>query len=135
VHPIHEKGWSASAQSERAVSTDNIRTATAASEGSGDIMSLSEETRAAVKRRQSEHGGSYRQALRVVMGEREAAAWNAKHPVGTAVVVTPYKGCAANLLVKTKTRSEAWTHVSGQVSVMVEGKAGGYGISFVKVAS
>ena len=98
-------------------------------------MSLSEETRAAVKRRQDERGGTYRQALAYVMAEREAAAWNAKHPVGTPVIVTPYRGCSADLLVKTTTRSSAWAMPSGEASVMVEGKSGGYGLSFVKVAS
>jgi hypothetical protein len=98
-------------------------------------MSLSEETRAAVKRRQDERGGTYRQALAFVRAEREAAWWNARHPVGAPVVVTPYRGCSADLLVNTRTRSAAWAMPSGHASVMVEGKAGGYGLSFVKVAS
>ena len=97
-------------------------------------MSLSEETRVAVKRRREEHGGTCRPALAYVMAEREAAAWNARYPVGTPVVVTPHIGCEPEELIKTKTRSAAWV-ISGHASVMVEGKSGGYGLSFVKVAS
>jgi hypothetical protein len=98
-------------------------------------MSLSEETRAAVKRRRDERGGTYRQALAFVMAERVAAAWNAKHPVGTPVVVSPYRGCDDDELIKTATRSEAWPMPSGHAVVKVEGKAGGYGLGFVKVRS
>lgn len=97
-------------------------------------MSLSDETRAAVKRRREEHGGTYRQALAYVMAEREAAAWNAAHPIGTRVTVAPYNLCRQNELIKTTTRSAAWV-ISGHASVMVEGKSGGYGLAFVKVAS
>jgi hypothetical protein len=97
-------------------------------------MSLSEGTRAAVKRRRDERGGTYRQALAYVMAEREAAAWNAKHPIGTTVTLTPWRGCPADEIVQTRTRTEAWV-LSGHASVMVEGKSGGYGLSFVKVAS
>jgi hypothetical protein len=97
-------------------------------------MSLSEETRAAIRRHREEYGGTHAQALRYVMAEREAAAWNAKHPVGTTVTLTPYIGCPADLIVQTRTRSEAW--VGGScASVMVEGKSGGYGLSFVKATS
>jgi hypothetical protein len=98
-------------------------------------MSLSEETKAAVKRRQGERGGTYRQALAFVRADREAAAWNAAHPIGTPVIVTPYRGCSADLLIKTKTRSAAWPLPSGDPVVLIDGKAGGYVLSFVKVAS
>ncbi len=97
-------------------------------------MSLSEETKEAIKRHRDEHGSSHREALRFVMAEREAATWNDKHPVGTPVIVTPYTDCHPDVLIETKTRSVAYV-ISGHASVMVEGKSGGYGLSFVKVAS
>ena len=56
--------------------------------------------------------------------EEKANAWNAKHPVGTAV--TRYK--LINPLsegTETKTRSEAWVMGGHSVMVMVEGVSGG----------
>ncbi len=97
-------------------------------------MSMNADTRAAVDHRRSEHGGTFRQALAYVMAERAAKAWNAAHPGGTPVTVAPYGGCRPDELIRTKTRSAAWV-ISGHASVLVEGKSGGYGLEFVKVAS
>lgn len=95
-------------------------------------MSLTPETKAAVKARMADRGSSYRQALSFVMAEREAARWNELYPIGTNVVVTPYRGCTAGLLFATRTRSIAWVMPSGSASVMVDGKASGYDLAFVK---
>lgn len=56
--------------------------------------------------------------------EKQARDWNAKHPVGTAVIryklINPLKdGCA------TCTRSEAWVMGGHSVMVMVSGVSGG----------
>jgi hypothetical protein len=95
-------------------------------------MTLTPETKAAVKARMADRGSSYRQALSFVMAEQEAARWNELYPIGTAVIVTPYTGCAEHFRVLTRTRSAAWAMSSGDASVMVEGKAGGYGLAWVK---
>jgi len=53
---------------------------------------------------------------------KAAAAWNAAHPLGTAVILTDDFG-QEHLA---HTRSEAWV-VSGDTAVVaVEGRAGGY---------
>ena len=78
------------------------------------------------------HGGRYAHALKMVKARREAAAWNERYPVGTSVVVTPYTGCSEAEKSRTVTRSPAWAMSSGHASVMVEGKAGGYGLEWVK---
>jgi hypothetical protein len=56
--------------------------------------------------------------------EKEAAAWNAKHPVGTPVtrykIIDPLEDGK-----DTKTRSEAWVMGGHSVMVMVEGVSGG----------
>lgn len=90
------------------------------------------DTIAAARKRQAAHGGTYRVALAFVMAERKAEEWNAKHPVGTPVIMTPYTGCPESERVTTKTRSSAWALPSGQASVMIEGKAGGYGLEWIK---
>jgi hypothetical protein len=90
------------------------------------------ETIAAAKKRQADHGGTYRAALAFVMAEREAAEWNALYPVGTPVIMSPYTGCPESERLMTVTRSVAWALPSGQASVMIEGKSGGYGLAWVK---
>lgn len=54
--------------------------------------------------------------------EKQAAAWNAAHPVGTPVTVQRDLGA----LLETKTRSEAWVMGGHSAMVMVDGIAGGY---------
>jgi hypothetical protein len=66
--------------------------------------------------------------------ERQAADWNEAHPVGTPVVLTNDYGT----LIRTRTRSEAWTlgsspHAPGHTAVVkVDGIAGGYHLDRIR---
>lgn len=60
--------------------------------------------------------------------EAEADAWNARHPIGTEVVVTRYDGSE---MMRTRTRSIAW-RICDHASVMVEGISGGYLLKWVR---
>lgn len=91
-------------------------------------MSLTKETREAVEKQRREHGGSYRLALAIVMGQRKVDAWNAKWPVGTACVVELHKG---GQKYNTRTRSIAWLVGGGQASVQLDGRSGSYGLEWV----
>jgi hypothetical protein len=61
--------------------------------------------------------------------EAQVADWNERHPVGTRV--------ALRVLIDgpevevTRTRSKAWI-VGGHASVLVEGRAGGYGLDWLR---
>jgi broad specificity phosphatase PhoE len=91
-------------------------------------MSLSEKTKAAVAAALRDHGGTYRAALALVMAERQAAEWNARWAVGTPCVLETYRGGPK---LNTRTRSEAWVMPSGHASVLVEGRAGCYGLEWL----
>ncbi len=94
-------------------------------------MSVNEETQTAVRARRREHGGTYRAVRAFAKAEREAIAWNARHPVGTPCTLEIFKGGPK---VETVTRSAAWALPSGDASVMVEGYPGSYGLQWLKTA-
>lgn len=60
--------------------------------------------------------------------EREAMAWNERHPIGTPVAVTQDNGS----VVESKTRSPAWVMGDHTAVVMYEGRSGGYLLSRVR---
>lgn len=62
-----------------------------------------------------------------------AAWWNAKHPVGTPVLVRPIIGEVPAF--KTRTRSEAWEPTPKHYSVLLKGRAGGYRLDAIDVVS
>lgn len=65
-----------------------------------------------------------------------AAEWNEKHPIGTVVNAAPgplpEDGGA---VLRTKTRSVAWTLGSGEPVVAVKGYPGGIALSHIEVVS
>lgn len=74
-------------------------------------------------------------AARLVDHEREVRAvadWNAKHAIGTAVVVEATKGRGDTF--RTTTRSEAFLGANGGAIFLV-GKAGFWQLDFVRAAS
>lgn len=86
--------------------------------------SMGFETRAYLaERRRAKRGNSAAQLAerRRATADKEAADWNAAHPVGTPVTLRKDLGD----LVETRTRSVAW-RIGDHASVMVEGISGGY---------
>lgn len=90
-------------------------------------MSMSDETKAAVKAHRERDGSSHRTALAAVKAERKAAEWNALWPEGTPCILETYRGGPK---ANTKTRSLAWAP-GGDAMVLVEGRAGGYCLDFL----
>lgn len=67
-------------------------------------------------------------------GAMTAPAWNAAHPVGTAVRYWPIWPPVPSVPpVDSHTRSEAWPLGDGTVVVLIEGKTGGVALSHVEI--
>ncbi len=62
-----------------------------------------------------------------------ADEWNAKHPVGTPVLVRPI--ISDPPAYKSRTRSEAWLLGHGDATVLIEGKSGGYFVGALDVVT
>jgi len=61
-----------------------------------------------------------------------AEEWNARYPVGTAVLYFPIQGDKEHVL--TETRSQAWNLGHGEPVVKVIGRAGGVALSHLMIA-
>lgn len=90
---------------------------------------MTDKVKRRARARMARTGETYTQARRAVSAEHEAARWNARHPVGTEVVLQRWKGGPEE---RTKTRSEAFLQSSGHVSVFVEGHESSYGVEWVR---
>ena len=80
------------------------------------------------------HAGEYREEAHQKAAERERVAnlvstWNARCPPGTRVAMRFVRGGPE---YETTTRSKAWLLGDGSPAVLIEGRAGGWGLDFVR---
>lgn len=63
--------------------------------------------------------------------EQRMRMWNDRHPSGTLVTLRTSADGSPDVLMETKTRSEAWLLGHGQAVVLVDGKSGGWALDRV----